>query len=129
MSAHRILVVEDDPFLSDLYVSALSMAGYAVTSATDAQEALDVLDEYGADVMVLDLLLPAHNGLEVLQELQTHTDWCNLPILILSAQRPDLLQPMKIELQRLNVKGYLYKPDTKPADLLAAIAELLHATI
>jgi DNA-binding response OmpR family regulator len=124
----RVLLLEDDVFLNDLYFSALSKHGYIVTRARDAQEALDVLDEYGADVLVLDVLLPAHNCLEVLQELQTHSDWSKLPVILMSAQKSEQFNRIQSDLTRCNVKQFLYKPDMSMADLQDAIHNAVYAT-
>lgn len=125
----RVLLIEDDIFLHQLYADYLSRSGLIVTGAYDAQEGLNLLDEYGADCIVLDLMLPAHNGIEVLHELQTHADWATIPVLILSAQKPQQITGIKDQLARCNVKDYLYKPLTNPQLLIQAIKKHTNATV
>lgn len=117
-----VLLVEDDRFLSELYASCLAKQGYAVHRASDAQSAVDILDEYGADVILLDLMLPAHNGVEVLQEIQSYSDWQDIPVLILSAQHPkDHYIPR--QWKKYGVREYIYKPDVLPAEVADKVAK------
>lgn len=118
----RVLLIEDDLFLLELYRQALTLAGFVVQAAQDAQTGLDLLDEYGADVLVLDLLLPAHGGIEALHELQSHSDWQAIPVVVLSSIPHKRF--MKSDMAQLGVKHYLYKPDTTPADLVDTLSRL-----
>lgn len=120
--AHRVLLIEDDLFLLELYRQALAGVGYLVQAAQGAQEGLDLLDEYGADVVVLDLMLPAHGGIEALHELQSHSDWQAIPVIVLSSVPQSRLGHGN--LAELNIQHYLYKPDTTPTDLLAKLETL-----
>lgn len=120
MSVVSVLLVEDDRFLGDLYAQALTAAGYAVHRATNAQTAVDILDEYGSNVIVLDLMLPAHNGVEVLQEIQSYSDWQKIPVLVLSAQHPKKGYD-RSEWAKYGVREYLYKPEVLPEEMVAAV--------
>jgi len=122
MSADKkLLLIEDDQLLRDLYAQALEHAGFAVLSAADAQTGLDLLDEYGAEVIILDLMLPAHGGVEILHELQSHQDWRSIPVIVLSALSR---QRVPAGLSDLGVKLYLDKAETEPAHLVAAVKRL-----
>lgn len=117
-----ILLVEDDRFLSELYASCLARQGYAVNRASDAQSAVDILDEYGADIVLLDLMLPAHNGVEVLQEIQSYSDWQEIPVLILSAQHPNDGYAWQ-QWKKYGVCDYIYKPEVLPAEVVQKVAQ------
>src|SRR3990167_7586657 len=80
-----ILLVEDDPDLAEMYQLQLEHGGYSVTVSTSAQGALDALDAKPVELIILDLLLPQHNGLSVLYELHSYNDWQKLPVIILSS--------------------------------------------
>lgn len=118
MSTRRVLLIEDDQMLRELYAQSLEGADLAVLAATDAQTGLDLLDEYGADIVVLDLLLPAHGGVEVLHELQSHPDWQSLPVILISA-----LGRAKVPagLSELGVTQYLDKAKTTPQQLIKTV--------
>lgn len=115
----KILLVEDDYFLGDLYKLLLSDAGYSVLLSSDAQDAVDQLDEYGADLILLDLMLPAHNGVEFLHETQSHNDWKKIPVIIITAQSISKIDEKHFN--RLGVANILYKSEIKPEDLVEKV--------
>ena len=80
----RILYVEDEQELSDIVCGGLRKRGYSVDAAYDGEEALDYYQAYDYDVIVLDLNLPAMDGLEVLRRIRQADDQAK--ILILSAR-------------------------------------------
>ncbi|HYL18789.1 MAG TPA: response regulator transcription factor [Burkholderiales bacterium] len=80
----RILVVEDDPVLSDGLSRSLRHAGYAVDTAQDGKLADDLLSVHSFDLVVLDLGLPGLDGLEVLRRLRRRPS--STPVLILTAR-------------------------------------------
>ena len=120
-----ILLIEDDKFLSDLYQSSFERSGHIVQVAADAQMAIDLLDEYGADLVLLDLFLPVHNGIEVLHELQSHGDWQKIPVIILSSQPKKSIGLSAEQWKKYGVRRYLYKPDYNPGALVEAVQPFL----
>ena len=116
-----VLLVEDDKFLNELYAEALGQAGFKVTKVNDAQAALDELDNAPADILVLDIYLPINNAFEIIQQLQSYPDWQQLPIILISSQRLSSSQlPTKLK-EQLSIVEFLYKPQTLPKDLVAAV--------
>jgi DNA-binding response OmpR family regulator len=101
----RILVTEDEPRILAFVTRALEAEGFATDRAGDGAEALDLLRREHYDLVVLDLLLPRVDGLEVLRTLR-HLD-PELPVLILSA-RSDL--PTKLRGFELGADDYVHKP-------------------
>lgn len=83
MRAMRILLVEDDRQLRTSVARGFREAGYQVDEATDGEEALDVAASAFHDCIVLDILLPRRDGLEVCRELRARKNW--VPILMLTA--------------------------------------------
>lgn len=79
----RILVVEDDPLLEASLRRALSYEGYEVDTAADGLAAVDEARTHPPDLMVLDLMLPIMDGIEVCKKVRLHSD---LPILMLTAR-------------------------------------------
>ena len=84
--AHRvILVVEDDQHLRQLYRFELELRGFAVESAADGFEALELLDEGPVpSLVVLDLAMPRVSGIGVAQEMRAHAETRRVPILIVT---------------------------------------------
>jgi len=80
----KILVVEDDPFVSNLLIKNLLSAGYSVINAVDGQKALTMLETERPQVILLDLLLPGLDGFEVLKKIKANPETSKIPVFILS---------------------------------------------
>lgn len=117
----RILVVEDEPRLRALLRLYLEREGHAVTDAGDGAAALAAFDADGADLVILDLMLPAMQGETVLEELRQRGD---VPILITSAKRSDA---ERIAGLRMGADDYLAKP-FNPHEVTARVAAILRRT-
>jgi DNA-binding response OmpR family regulator len=72
--AKTVLVVEDDFFIRDLYRIALEKKGNKVVTATTGQEAIDAFNTLDPDVVLLDIMLPDFNGIEVLKHIREKSD-------------------------------------------------------
>lgn len=118
MRRSRILIVEDEPQLRGLLRLYLERAGYAVTDVGDGAAALAAFAADGADLVVLDLMLPGMQGEAVLDALRQEAD---VPILITSAKRSDA---ERIAGLRLGADDYLAKP-FNPHELTARVAAIL----
>ena len=81
MDKGRILIVEDDPNVSELVGLYLQREGFAVEYVDDGQKALDAIDKTPFDLVVLDLMLPSVDGLEVCRRVRRKSD---LPIVMLT---------------------------------------------
>jgi CheY-like chemotaxis protein len=68
--SRKILIVEDEHFISELYVRALTRAGYEVTVEVDGQRGLILAQSNGFDIILLDLMIPTITGIEVLRRLR-----------------------------------------------------------
>ena len=120
----QILLVEPDRLLADIYRQALESAGHRVVMCASAQSAIFAADEIKPDMVILELQLIGHSGIEFLYEFHSYPDWQNIPVLIQShvpagefAGSWDMLQ------QQLGVRAYFYKPLTTIRALLASVAE------
>ena len=118
MKAH-ILIVDDDPRITNLLRRVLAYEGYSVTTAATGQEALNRVLERPPDLIVLDIMLPALNGLEVAKRLRAAGD--NIPILMLTARDTvaDRVQGLET-----GADDYLVKPFA-PEELVARVKALL----
>lgn len=102
--AERVLVVEDDRRIRDLLRRGLIFEGYAVDTAEDGETALRIARERPPEAVVLDLMLPGIDGLEVCRRLRSAS---NVPILILTAR--DTV-PDRVEGLDAGADDYLVKP-------------------
>ena len=86
-------MVEDDPYLRNLYRHALTAAGYAVVAVEDGVDALRRVDDETPHAIVLDLGLPRLDGRDVHRELRARPDTRNVPVVVVSGTIGDDLNP------------------------------------
>lgn len=132
--ATAVLVVDDSTSIRRMVESALRYKGYAVVTAVDGQEALEVLehgtpsdimpDEAGGepfDLVVLDINMPRMDGLSALTAIRERADWANLPVLMLTTEGQDSDRARALA---LGATDYIVKP-FKPNELLSCVAALV----
>ena len=121
MSEKTILVVDDEPDLTDMLRIKLSRAGYRVRIATTGSEALAALTTEKPDLIVLDVMIPPPDGYKVCRILKASRDFQDIPIIMLSAKgmRDDVSKGYAA-----GADSYLTKP-IKARELLKKIAEVL----
>ena len=80
----QILLIEDDPFLIDIYSTKLKDSGFSVEVASDGEQALVKMKEKKPDLVLLDIVLPKLSGWEILRKIKGEANLKNLKIIILS---------------------------------------------
>jgi len=118
----RILLVEDETALSEPLAFLLRREGYDIQAVEDGPSALAVFDTSGADLILLDLMLPGMSGTEVCRELRTRS---NVPIIMLTAKDSEVDIVVGLE---LGADDYVTKPYSS-RDLLARIRAVLRRRI
>ena len=121
MDKAKILVVEDDLFLRDLYIEALQTEGYDVTSAVDGEDAQEKMKIGGYDLILLDIVLPKKYGTMALKELLDQNIHPGKIIIFLTNLDND--QQIKDALKMGD--GYLVKSQITPKDLLNEVKAYL----
>jgi two-component system alkaline phosphatase synthesis response regulator PhoP len=121
MAAQTILVVEDEPRIAAIAADYLRHAGYAVVVVTDGAEALDKARTLQPDLIVLDLGLPAMDGLEVTRTLRVGS---SVPIIMLTARVEEADRLLGLE---TGADDYLTKPFS-PRELVARVKAVLRRT-
>lgn len=118
---HRIVIAEDDELLQQLLEHKLSKHGYVVTKAHDGEGALELAQRTRPDLVVLDMMMPALDGAEVLRRLQSDPSTRSIPVIVLSArnQQEDIVSAL-----RLGASDYVVKP-FMPAEFLARVERML----
>src|SRR5262245_58326889 len=119
MVGQRVLVVDDDPTVSDVVRRYLERAGYAVTLAGDGHGALAAYRREQPDLVVLDLMLPGINGLEVCRRLRTRAD--GVPIVMLTALGEEADRVLGLQ---LGADDYVTKPFS-PRELVLRVQSVL----
>lgn len=119
MSGELILLVDDEPNIIELAQLYLEREGYQVISAQDGEEALSAVEKFHPVLMVLDLMLPKLDGLEVCRRLRGKKD--PIAILMLTARDEDIDKILGLE---LGADDYLTKP-FNPRELVARVKAVL----
>jgi DNA-binding response OmpR family regulator len=114
----HILVVDDEPPIVDLVTGYLSREGYVVSSAADGLDALDRVRATAPDVVILDVMLPGLDGIEVCRRLRTFSD---AYVLMLTARGEEIDRIMGLT---VGADDYLVKPFS-PRELVARVKALL----
>ncbi len=123
----QILLLEPDMVLNRIYTEALEQAGYKVKSAFDAQTAVTFVDQGSIDLIITELQLPMHNGVEFLYEFQSYPEWQGIPVIVQSLVSPQEFKSTAQLGQELGVVSYLYKPRTNLEQLLDSVDQQLAA--
>lgn len=113
MGQHRILVIEDQEDLAELYESALKRAGYDVIVAYTGEEGVAEFQERGADAVLMDMTLPEMHGTKVLEKIRELST--SVPVLVVTGET---MAESRDVCDRLGVQEYL----TKPPDLKQLLA-------
>ena len=118
-----LLVVEDDEAVRELIVTTLTGAGYAVTTAKDGVDALDMLRTSTPEGILLDINMPRMDGFSLLQHLQRNAETRDLPVLMLTAQTdPEDIRRGVL----LGARDFIGKP-FQPRQLLRRVGKMLGA--
>jgi DNA-binding response OmpR family regulator len=119
-----VMVIEDEKEIRDLVRYNLEKAGYRVAAAADGEEGLKQLFASRPDALVLDLMLPGINGLEIVREVRGEPLTHDLPVLILTARSAEMDKLLGFE---QGADDYLTKPFS-PRELVARVKALLRRT-
>jgi CheY-like chemotaxis protein len=109
INPRKILLVEDDACTAVLFKSLLTREGYTVQHSTDGEAALQVLWQNRFDAVVLDLMMPKLDGVQVLKAMRSMPDHLSTPVLVLSAAK---LKMVEEEALRYGAKMFLDKTQT-----------------
>jgi two-component system KDP operon response regulator KdpE len=119
----QILVVDDERRIRRVLRVALRANGYAVTEAASGGEALDTLAVRPPDLVILDLVLPDMDGVDVCRRLR---EWSRVPVIVLSAQGED---DIKVRALDVGADDYVTKPFSMPELLARLRAALRHSAL
>src|SRR2546427_2145590 len=117
----RVLIVEDDPDIAQLVAAYLGKAGFVAERAASGREALQAIAARPPDLLVLDLMLPHVDGLEVCRVVRGNEATAAIPIIMLTARAEESERIVGLE---LGADDYLAKPFS-PNELVARVRALL----
>ncbi|OHB20969.1 MAG: hypothetical protein A2939_02540 [Parcubacteria group bacterium RIFCSPLOWO2_01_FULL_48_18] len=122
VKTQKILLVEDDPFLSALLKSKLIKEGFEILHVKDGEEAINILRDIKPDLILLDIILPKKSGFEVMEAIRTDPQLSDGPIMIIS----NLGQDSDVQRgKELGAVEYFVKAKISIDELIGKIKEFL----
>lgn len=117
-----ILLVDDDMTLREMYAERLKAEGFQVMAAKDGEEALQMATENHPNIILLDIMMPKINGLDVLKKLKEQEGTKNIPVIVLTA----LIQDReRMESVTRGADDYIVKSETMPGQVIAKVHALI----
>ncbi len=119
----KILIVEDDEFLLNIYLTSFKKEGFRVFVAKTGEDGLKMAIEERPSVILLDILLPGEkNGLDVMKSLASKVETAEIPVMIMSNLADDITIS---EGMALGAKGYFIKSQFSPKDVVRNVLTFL----
>lgn len=118
----KVLIVDDEPVLRNVASAFFQQSGYDVKGAADPKEGLELAVSWKPDVILLDIIMPNVNGLEVLKQLKTNPETSSIPVFIFSNldSEEEIAQALET-----GAVGYLTKANYSLEDVQKKIEEVL----
>jgi len=118
----RIFLIDDEILITKLYGEQLKRRGFAVTSASSTKEAIDALNQFKPDLVVLDYKLPDLDGQYFLSILKEKPETASVPVIIFT-NYPEEAERQQFE--ELGIREFLVKSEVSPRELAEKIKEIL----
>lgn len=119
---NKILIIEDEKILSEMYRDKLISENFEVISAASAEQGFEVIQKEIPDLILLDILLPGENGISFLTRIKKNPAFSSIPVLCFSNyDGPDT----KKQAFKLGIKDYLIKTDFTPNEIVVKIRQVL----
>jgi len=124
MGNKKILLIEDDEFLSDMYKTKFESEGFEVVPAQDGEIGLKLLEEgLKPDAILLDVVMPKMSGLEVLGKIKSMNDASSMNVIMFTnmGQKEDIDKAMS-----LGARGYIIKANFTPSEVVVEVNKILN---
>lgn len=119
----KVLCIEDERFISELYVRALSKAGYEVTVEVDGQKGLELAQTNQFDIILLDLMIPTITGIEVLRRLRSPSEMPALRSKVIITTNLEQREDIRADIEK-QADGYLVKAEITPRELVEFLSTI-----
>ncbi len=122
----KVLIIEDDHFLSSLMKARLEKEGFSTAQAFDGEEAYNFLKQSKPDLIVMDLIMPKVSGFELLENISVDPQISKIPVMILSnlGQESDIQK-----VKRLGATQYFVKVKTSIDELVGKVKDILGSDV
>ncbi|MBI3494934.1 response regulator [Candidatus Saccharibacteria bacterium] len=119
----KVLIIDDDRWFADAIAKNLHQNGWQTHISPNAAKGIGAIDDFDPDVLLLDVMLPGSSAPAILNELQSHTDLADLPIVLCTS-----IQSSEFDLDSLKsygVREALDKAHSEPDDIAKALANAI----
>ena len=118
----KILVIDDDPFILDMYVLKFKDQGFEIDTATDGKIGLEKIKIFKPDIVLLDVVMPKMDGFDVMKKLKEENESRAFKILFLTnfGQKEDVERGIQ-----LGADGYIIKAHFTPSEVVVKVKEIL----
>ncbi len=121
----KILLVEDDAILVEMYQAKFELEGHDIQVATNGEEALNTLNDFTPELILLDILMPKLNGFHVLKEIKKQPNLRSIPIILLTNLGESEVDMNRELASALGVNDYLIKSHHTPDEVVAKAVKAL----
>lgn len=118
----KALIIEDEQFIRDIYKRQLEKAGITVDGFSNGAEGLQAISQNKYDIILLDIMLPDINGLEILKQVKQNPDTKNIPIIMLTNLGQDEIIKEGFS---LGAQGYFIKASYTPDQIVEEVKNIL----
>ena len=120
-STNKILIIDDDQFILDMYTLKLKALGFATETARDGKEGLKKVTEFNPDIVLLDVVMPAMDGFDILREIKK-TKAASPKVILLTnvGQKEDVERGTK-----LGADDYIIKANFTPSEVVEKVKNLI----
>lgn len=113
----KVLCIEDEHFIGELYTRALTKAGYQVKTIADGQKALEAAETDEYDIILLDLMIPTVSGIEILRKLRDPNNPSPIKAKIIVTTNLEQREDVRADIEK-QADGYLVKAELTPHELV-----------
>ncbi|NIA11588.1 MAG: response regulator [Nitrospiraceae bacterium] len=118
----KILIIEDDTFIMDMYGTKFNMSGFEVLKAEDGVKGIKVVKKEKPDIIVLDIIMPQMDGFETLKVIKNNQELKSIPVILLTnlGQRENIEEGLK-----LGADDYIIKAHFTPDEVVEKVEKVL----
>lgn len=118
----KVLIIEDDESLYKVYSAELKLRGFEVSHEADGMNAMNAIEENEPDLILLDIILPGRNGLEILEEIFNRDEFSDVKVIVVTNYGNDSNVKKALE---LGAEDYVLKYNIVPSELSQKVSQAL----
>jgi DNA-binding response OmpR family regulator len=117
-----ILLVEDDKHLAEMYKTVFEKERFIVEQTADGNEALKMIAQEKPDVVLLDIMLPGKDGIEILQIIKSNPSYSNIAVLVFTAHPKEEFKRLA---ENAGAIDFISKSETMPVDIVRKVKKII----